>query len=161
MTLTTDSRHDLNPQNYAAHVVVRDKGCYWLICVPVPEDRYGWKWRGQIWVKGKDEPLTMHFKKSIEALEEFAAAIMKCPETPEQATARKKDEQEKAEAVFNKLTVAVLGETRSAPQEYLDRFKQPDSNSMVCETCGSVCPIFEDYTDGLVCWCETCDKRID
>lgn len=57
---------------------VLDKGCYWLICVPVRPDSVGWQWRGWVWRKGDDQPLTSWFKKDIEAIEVEAAKLMNC-----------------------------------------------------------------------------------
>lgn len=58
--------------------VILDKGCYWLICIPVPPDDVGWHWRGIIWVKGDSGQGLSNFKKNVAAIEEWAAKFMKC-----------------------------------------------------------------------------------
>jgi len=55
-----------------------DKGCYWLICIPVEPDDAGWNWRGVIWCKGDNGEYTKAFKKNIAAIEEWAEQFMKC-----------------------------------------------------------------------------------
>lgn len=61
--------------------VILDKGCYWLICLPVPPDDVGWCWFGMVWVKGKTDELTTMFKRTIEGIETTAAAFMDCKES--------------------------------------------------------------------------------
>lgn len=59
---------------------ILDKGCYWIICIPVPPDDIGWKWHGWIWVKGKSHPLTHMFKRTIPEIEMDTAIFMRCEE---------------------------------------------------------------------------------
>jgi hypothetical protein len=58
--------------------VVLDKGCYWLICIPIPPDEVGWNWRCLVWVKGDDREKTALFKRTVGECEAAAARFMKC-----------------------------------------------------------------------------------
>jgi hypothetical protein len=57
---------------------ILDKGCYWLICIPVEPDDTGWNWKGIIWEKGEVAEKTTHYKKNVAAIEEWAAKFMRC-----------------------------------------------------------------------------------
>lgn len=65
-------------------VSVLDKGCYWLIVIPVRPDEHGWRFKGLIWIKGRDNPLTHYFVRNVADLEARASEFMRCENDYEQ-----------------------------------------------------------------------------